>query len=133
MDVSQTNRDVFFARLSKGAGDPPIAGRGEQTRNYGNKSEDWLRMDQALDRLPHKDPADDQQTNRIKDISRSEEVAGETGPQRVGQEQESKGQFIREVMNRISYQAQAIGFDAPDRLDSQDSGVKTKSNSERTT
>ena len=86
VDVSQANRDIFFARLSKSAGDPPIAGRGEQTRNYGNKPEDWLRMDQALDRLPHKNPADDQQTNRIEDVRRSKEVAGETGTQRIGQE-----------------------------------------------
>jgi hypothetical protein len=133
VDVSQANCDVFLARLSKGAGDSPITGRGDQTRSYGDESEDWLRVDQALDRLPHKDSADDQQTNRIEDISRSEEVARETGPQRVGQEQEAKGQFIGEVVHRISQETQAVGFDAPDCLDGQDGGVQTKGNSERTT
>ena len=58
-------------------------------------------VEETLDRVLHRESADDHQADRIEGICRAQKVTGETGSKRIGEQRKRKRHLIREIVDGI--------------------------------
>ena len=114
--VCQSNGDIFFARRTLGSGDT-VTRRCEYPNNDRDDSQNGLRVEEPVERMPHHDTAHHEEAKRIEEVRRAKEVAAQPRPKGVGQEQKGQTGFIRQLMNGIGGETETVGFERPPVLE----------------
>jgi hypothetical protein len=79
---------------------------------------DWIKH--ALDSLPQQKRTDRNQADRVKDVRRAEEIAGNSQRQDECQIEEHKSHFIRQVVNTVHDETEALGLEPSYGLNNKD-------------